>query len=688
MEENAAEKIDQSVKTLIVGFGFSCVPLLRELDRTGEPYVIVSEKIPNPIWANLKRNGRLNFDLVSSYSTSFYSFDQAARFKSGEAFVDGYPTATEFHNMHLSYYEKYKDRIVGDEVLRIDNHDGYSLVHTQGGKVYRAENVVVSTGFRRNIHDALNNFDYSISGKTVVFNTIGDSSNLMIAKLVAQNNRIICLGNGFNALDKMFEINKKTVTLDQIEYHNIAFLFPNLYRAMIGGNSVFPLVMLALSFIHTRLGRLLYHVFLGLGRLVSPYLFAFAYPQTIRSLGIRLGRLRKAMPFPNGVIAIKYWPVDGYYKFFGNNLRESIKTGYLLNDLPMFIDQGLVEYWRKTEMDVDLERKVLRNRQTGAEIAFDHFVDGGPENPRLPQIVRHTGGTQTPFSYLYRDNYLGVVPKHLRNVFLIGYTRPTTGGLANMTEMQGLLAHKLIADEAFKRNVYATIHERLQAYNTRYYYADEPARTDHLVFYGFYTEEVARAIGIDLKLSQCSSLREVSKYLFFPNNAFKYRQKGEYRVEGCAELVDHIDRAHQGWSGLKLRFVTFGLYHVMLFSTLLMLLLQGSIGPVVFGVALLLQYLLNFALVTPTVHAQSFIASAPYSYVRLGLLAAGLGVVLSQGPAWFLPVVGADFLITFLVRKFKPEGARLTFNDLKIKRQYKGFLQQYLQTYREVFPVR
>src|SRR5450631_2940162 len=148
-------KYDHDVKTLIVGFGFSCVPLLRELDRTGEKYLIVSEKIPNPIWANLKRNGRLNFDLVSSYNTTFYSFDQAERFKSGNGFMDGYPAASEFHDMHLAYYEKYKDRIVGDEVTRIDNYDCFSLVHTESGSVYRAENVVVSTGFRRNIHDAL-----------------------------------------------------------------------------------------------------------------------------------------------------------------------------------------------------------------------------------------------------------------------------------------------------------------------------------------------------------------------------------------------------------------------------------------------------------------------------------------------------------------------------------------------------
>lgn len=678
---------DREVNTIIVGFGFSAVPLLRELDRTGDEYMIISEKVPNPIWANLKRNGRLDFDLVSSYQTSFYSFDQARRFMAEGAATDGYPIAKEFHDMHLAYYEQYKDRIVGDEVERIDNHDGYSLVHTVGGAVYRAANVVVSTGFRRKIHDALNNFDYKTTGKTIVFNSIGDSSNLMMAKLVAQKNRIICLGNGFNALDKMFEINQQKVTLDQIEYHNVAFLFPNIYRAMIGGSSIFPLVMLALAHIHTRLGRWLYTIFLALGRLVSPYLFQFAYPQTIRALNVNLKRLRSAMPFPNGIIAIKYWPIDGYCNFFGKNLRESIRKGYLLNDLPFFIDQGLVEYWNKADVEVDHGHMKMRDRRTGREASFDHFIDGGPENPRLPQIVRHAVDQPQEYRYVYRDNYLGVVPRRLSNIFFLGYTRPTTGGLANMTEMQGLLAHRMISDPGFKQEVYGTLDQRIETYNKRYYYTDQPARTDHLVFYGFYTEEVARALGIDIKLGDCRSVRKLSQYLFFPNNAFKYRQSGPYKVEGCDKLVDQIDQAHKGWAGIKMRLLTFGMYHLMYFAAMLMFYLNHAINLPTFVLLTAAQYFFNFIAVTPTVHAQSFVARAPYSYLRLSFLVLGFAAMLAFGPAWFFPVIGADFLWSFLVRKFKPELARLTFNDLKIKRQYKPFLAEYLAAYREVFPV-
>jgi hypothetical protein len=111
-------------------------------------------------------------------------------------------------------------------------------------------------------------------------------------------------------------------------------------------------------------------------------------------------------------------------------------------------------------------------------------------------------------------------------------------------------------------------------------------------------------------------------------------------------MVEHIDRAHQSWAGLKLRFLTFGMYHAMLFTTMLMLYLEQSISLPVFALVTLAQYLFSFVFVTPTVHSQSFIASAPYSYLRLAFLVAGFAAIVTWGPLCYLPVLGADFLWT------------------------------------------
>ena len=151
---------------LLVGFGFSAIPLLRELDLSGASYTMISEK-DGSVWASLARSGGLDFDLVSSYYTSFYTFDLVDDFSE-----DRYPTAQEFYDMHLRYYRKYQDRIIVDRVTLIENKGDHSIVHTKGGDRFKAKHVVISTAFRRRIHDSLTTFDCSIRNMTVAFDTM------------------------------------------------------------------------------------------------------------------------------------------------------------------------------------------------------------------------------------------------------------------------------------------------------------------------------------------------------------------------------------------------------------------------------------------------------------------------------------------------------------------------------------
>lgn len=74
MRENEMDTTTNKIietKTLVIGFGFSTLPLYRELDRTGEEYLIISDPDPKPIWETLRKGGNLDFDLVSSYYTSY-----------------------------------------------------------------------------------------------------------------------------------------------------------------------------------------------------------------------------------------------------------------------------------------------------------------------------------------------------------------------------------------------------------------------------------------------------------------------------------------------------------------------------------------------------------------------------------------------------------------------------------------
>ncbi|CAK6692432.1 hypothetical protein BBFGKLBO_01233 [Synechococcus sp. CBW1107] len=484
------------LEVLIIGFGFSSVPLIRELERTGTDFRVVSAGELS-VWDRLEERGRLDFDLVSSYLTSFYSFDLVQDFE-----TDFYPTAQQFFAMHKRWREQHRRHLIRDEVLRIDNFETHSLVHTASGQLLRARNVVVATGYQRKVLSHLLDTDYSVTGQTILFDMIGDSVNLMISKLIAGGNRIIIRCGGFNPRDKVVPIGDRAFTLDQLEYHNLRYVSHELYSSFYEA-----------SFTPD-----------------NPALLGSQFPAIVRD-----NRKAGAAASPHsGSVAIKYWPVDAYSASFGHRLEEAIEEGYLLNDIALWIHTGRVVVVPR-ETPVDLEARVVHH--DGLEIPFDHRFSGDAEQPRLPPIL--IDGT-TPYTYRYRDNFMGVLPKDLQRIHCLGLTRPYTGGLANIAEMQSLLVHKLIVNEAFRQRITGNLEERIAAYNRHYYGEAPPTGHDHLVYYGFYTDDVARLVGIDHRPEDCRTLADLLFYYAFPNNALKYRLKGEYAVEGVAQLIDRI----------------------------------------------------------------------------------------------------------------------------------------------------
>lgn len=648
---------------LLVGFGFSSIPLLRELDQSGVDYTIVSEK-DGSVWARLARSGGIDFDLVSSYYTSFYTFDLVRDFSE-----DRYPTAREFYDMHLRYYRQYQDRIVVDRVTLVENRRGYSIVHTASGEQYRAKHVVIATAYRRRVVDALEHFDCSIRNQTVVLDTIGDSANLLIAKLVPGDNRIICLQNGFLALDKLFYMGDTAYSLDQLEAHQMARSFPRLYGAVINFTFV-PMYAVTATFkpvaAYMALVRGVQHV---LGRLFTPHHFHVPYGHTRRL--IEADRPPQAH-VPNGIIAIKYWPIDTYARQFGDDLPERVRQGFLVNDLPFFVSEGLVTLWSKADTVVDEERKTITCN--GEVIHYDHLIQGDAESPRLPRITYERDGQAVEYEYVYRDTWLGVLPRVLSNVYLLGYTRPLTGGLSNITEMQALLIHRLVTDERFRADAVASLDEKIARYNRRYYVTEAPGPRDHLTYFGFYTDEVARALGIELSLSSCRSLRDVAKYLSYPNNADKFRQTGPYRIEGCAEFVDHVFTQHKGFKLVWQLALTYLGYQLLTVAVFLSLFLHGWISGAVLAIAVVCQLLFGYWAMIPVSN------SCPYFTVKLASFLAYIPLLFH--PVTTLLIFPIDFAATYVLRQLP--GARYPFNDLKNKRRYRAFFARYKDVYNRV----
>jgi len=648
---------------LIVGFGFSAIPLVRELDRSGLSYTIVSEE-DGSIWARFARANRLDFDLVSSYYTSFYTFDLVDEYG-----PDRYPTAKEFHDMHLRYHREYRDRIVVDRVVLVENRSDHSIVHTRSGDRIKARHVVISTAFRRRVHEALLTFDCDIRDKTIVFDTMGDSANLLISKLVPGDNRIVCLHNGFLPLDKALYFGDTAYSIDQLEAHQTGRVFPRLYGAVINFNfvrmfTVAPNFKPVAAFM-----RLVDTIQRFLGRLCTPENFHVRFADTRREY--TADRPPKA-PVPSGIIAIKYWPIDTYARRFSEDLPERIREGYLLNDLPYFVSEGLVTLWRKDETRIDEQEKTIECN--GKSMHYDHLIRGDVEVPNLPRITYEKDGRSVDYEYVSRENYLGVIPRVLRNVYLLGYTRPVTGGASNITEMQSLLIHRLLTDEAFRSGMVERLDEKIAAYDRRYHLSVAPGPRDHLMFYGFYTADVARELGIDLSLKDCRSVRDVAKYLCYPNNADKYRQAGRYEIEGCAEFVDRVFTRYGGFKLVWQLASTYLAYRALAVAVAASLFVHGWIGGYALAAVAVSQVLFGYWAMIPVSNSCPFFGAKALSFLAY--------LPLLLHPVSALLIFPIDFLVTYVLRQ-RP-GARYPFNDLKNKRKYRAFYGRYKDVYNRV----
>ena len=210
---------------MIIGFGLSAIPLIRELERDKVNYAVVSNG-HGSIWDRLEKHERLDFDLVSSAHSSMYSFELV-----NQDAKDRYPTSKEFIAFIRKYLTQYSSKVVKDFVVSIANYPSKSVVHTRDGRIFETKHLVVATALRRRMNELLNQFDYAgATNKTIAFTAMGDSVNLMIAKLIPYNNRIVLITNGFFILDKMTFFGRVPFTLDQLEYHNIRHLASLPYR--------------------------------------------------------------------------------------------------------------------------------------------------------------------------------------------------------------------------------------------------------------------------------------------------------------------------------------------------------------------------------------------------------------------------------------------------------------------------
>lgn len=675
------KKTDEySVDNLVIGFGMSAIPIIRELEISGEDFKVLSKEAS--IWRKMEKSDNLNFDLVSTRFCSFFSWD-LWKFKE-----DLFPTAKEFVNYQKSYYEKYKDRITKDWVKKIYNHKDYSIVETEEGNIYKAKNVIISSGLKRKIADSIVNFDRKIQNKTIVLSSSGDTANMLISDLISGGNKIYLLTNGGpTCLNKCwYDPNFNQIcTLDQFEFQNLGFFSKKAYEDLLSvsfSSATFQhgkIKLKAIKNLRTRKDLNLKQKILTLIDSVSHNVYKYFARFTSKNLfQVKFGTEREvdcaadaSMTSFNQVF-VKYWPIDVYHKLFAKDIEGSIKNGYKLNDLTFFINEGLVKVLNKKIFNIDRDKKEIYHSNN--IVKYDYLIEGNTERPGLDdiEIIKEDGAC---YKYVPRENFLGVIPKDLNNIYIIGATRPSTGGLANITEMQSLLIHHMITNKTERLRILNNIEEKIKEYNKKYFFGQEELPLDHVVGYGFYNEEIARQIGLSMNYKLSDLLKSLAasfwkfktKPLFLlPNNCFMYRLKGKYKTQKPAKLLKNF-LSNYNFRSLGFLILNYYLYHFIFLAVNIKCLALGMInlplalcfGVMQFCFSRFVLLLIEKALALKFFVAFAWAVSTPFTPLLFDAVFACIELAS-------LPVL----------RKF---GHNSVFNDLSGKHNYRSFFyQEYL----------
>ncbi|KAK3265790.1 hypothetical protein CYMTET_25556 [Cymbomonas tetramitiformis] len=659
------------IDILVVGFGYTSFSLLNELERTKHDYVIVSSG--PTLFNRLSDVQCLDFDTVSGTFSSFYTFDMvgsnndgsesSARFPEplNKHTKGSWPTAKEFYASMCRLSARFKHRVVEDWVTRIDNHDDHSYICLQSGNKYRAKHVILATGYAREINKSLTDFDYrACFNKTVVIKSIGDSANLLCSKLVPNNNRVICVANGLVAYDKALYESGVLNSLEDSTHGIWDSILPQLYK----------------------------HTILGGGWLTQgfPDNLATAVPEAWRTdWWSRLASTTAKAGIPNGLLVTKYWGIDTYSKLFGDDLEAAIRKGYLCNDIAFLLSEGLVELWPSRTTSIDREHKTIAKDQT--VLPYDHIIDTSRERPNLPPIFFSRDGESCHrFEYVHRDNYLGVVSPKLCNIYFCGLTRPTTGGIAVPSEMQGLLIHKLVTNALFNERIYAELPKRIFQYNLRQYgeQISLPCSPfDHLVHADPYVRDVAIAIGIDLPLSTCRTLLDVQHWFWGPLRPYRFRQRGEYCINGASELSKQHATENFQWVAPQMWFLS---YVFTLLSLYALGLAAWGIWGLVPLYALVFYLLAMYQLGTRITSAvlvlgwTAVVNSIFYKPLRILIIGLLLTVnIVSISHVSFLGLLIYCALCVLPPVKLYP---RMPFHGMRNKGKYHAFWQRYCDVYR------
>jgi len=174
---------------------------------------------------------------------------------------------------------------------------------------------------------------------------------------------------------------------------------------------------------------------------------------------------------------------------------------------------------------------------------------------------------------------------------------------------------------------------------------------------------------------------DVAIHFIFPNNAFKYRQSGPYKVEGVKEMVQQIYKDHKRFSAVSSYLLSYALLQLTAYVALILIYYRQSFPLSALAMPLLLATVLLNP-ITGFVAANGF---GTHSYLNVILVTAVALAAYYHDP--LIPVASLLMACAWTCVCRKLGLARVPFNDMRNKKspKYSEFFRRYCVAFKKVF---
>ncbi|MEM7132152.1 MAG: hypothetical protein AAF702_37950 [Chloroflexota bacterium] len=477
----------QRVDVCVIGLGVSSLALVRQLEQVNASYVVVSET-DFGVWEAVARRGD-DFDMSSSSAVSSFSWwktlDEEDLFFSAN-----------------DYYARLKADIAGEieqcivrerAMSYVEQADGTYAVYThegpaQAGPRIICKHLVITAGLSTDSHSILDMLERSlrIQDKTVFIDGYGDTTLMLMSRLMLGNNRVIIGTSHFQNLNKVvtavpqigYAPSDATDPHEHWHFNNHEIAYGNWSHSAVSPYSRFWLSGM-------------FRKKAGIDDLLSVEDYMRDdIPTPVQGLLTRKGAFA-GFGFP-----AKYWPVEAYFSFCDNGRKEHmLNHRMLLNDPYYFMQLGLVQVVHSKRIEWITNTECLIDDKA---VAVDEKFVVKPAMPRPVQIERKDGQGWT---YDYRSCLHGIWSAEQPNLYFLGAERPTSGSFAATGEMQCAFVYRLITDKAFRHEMVDQYEKNLQSWQHNYLNSGiGSAELLHAQFAGATNQALARLLGVQRKL--------------------------------------------------------------------------------------------------------------------------------------------------------------------------------------------